>query len=231
MYVFAYGSLMDPASLRRTLPRVALGGCRPARCVGYQRSFSVAFPNDGSQGDKAYLDATGRRPPVVLFCDLQPLDGPGRDDRAGVLCSAEAVDPGTEFGSDVGAVDGVCVPVDAQALDALRRRERRYDLVELTASVRFEGDRSPAQGVGDGTTPVLGFIGKPEFRRPADVARGVVAADYLASVIRGARYWQRGAAGKSRDADDPWRGTLLPDPTRVRDLRRVDPVDPGDFAR
>lgn len=106
MYVFSYGSLLDPESLRRTLPEVDPAACVPAVCRDYVRSFSVAFPNDGSQTDKAYFDPRGDRPAVVLFCDIRPAPRQ--------------------------RVNGICVPLDDIALETLRRRELRYDLADVT---------------------------------------------------------------------------------------------------
>ena len=106
-YVFAYGSLLNPGSLAATLPQLTPERCLPATCAGLRRVYGVAFPNDGSQGDKAYTDAAGVRPPVVLFWD--------------VVADAEA------------SVAGVCVPVTDAELAALRRRELRYDLREVAA--------------------------------------------------------------------------------------------------
>jgi cation transport regulator ChaC len=108
-YVFAYGSLLSPASLRGTLPDVQLEACVPARCAGFTRAFDVAFPNDGSQPDKAYFDQRGRRPPFVLFADL-----------------AEEEDV---------VVNGVCVPVSDTDLHQLRDRELRYRLCNVSESV------------------------------------------------------------------------------------------------
>jgi len=106
-YVFAYGSLLNPGSLAATLPQLTPERCLPATCAGLRRVYEVAFPNDGSQDDKAYTDAAGVRPPVVLFWD--------------VVADAEA------------SVAGVCVPVTDAELAALRRRELRYDLREVAA--------------------------------------------------------------------------------------------------
>ncbi|GAA4405042.1 gamma-glutamylcyclotransferase family protein [Tsukamurella soli] len=108
-FVFAYGSLMSPASLRATLRDCAIDGCIPARCRGFRRTFGVAFPNDGSESDKAYLDDRGGRPPVVLFSDLTADEG----DR----------------------VNGVCIPVGEPDLDLLRSRELRYNLRDVTDAV------------------------------------------------------------------------------------------------
>ena len=105
--VFAYGSLMHPDSLAATIPdaRAAL----PASCRGFRRCFDVAFPNDGTQPDKAYLDPDGRRPPAVLFANLH-------------------ADPAA-------TVNGVCIPLGPDGLARLRSRELRYDLVDLTGRV------------------------------------------------------------------------------------------------
>ena len=69
-YVFAYGSLLSPASLARTLPNTRLTDVVGARLTGFVRTFDVAFPNDGSQGDKAYFDPSGGRPSHVLFANV-----------------------------------------------------------------------------------------------------------------------------------------------------------------
>lgn len=109
MYVFAYGSLMDPDSLARTLPEVSVADCVPAVCQEHVRTFGVAFPNDGSQPDKAYVDGEGRRPEMVLMCELRGAAGAW--------------------------VNGVCVPVGTRELAALEHRERRYRLTDLTGFV------------------------------------------------------------------------------------------------
>ena len=104
-HVFAYGSLLQPDSLSRTLPTADLTACVPARCTGMTRAFDVAFPNDGSQSDKAYFEPNGRRPPFVLFANLAASDG---------------------------FANGVCIPVSAADLAILADRERRYSPVDVT---------------------------------------------------------------------------------------------------
>lgn len=101
MYVFGYGSLMDPRSASRTLPGLALDRCVPARLADHARTFDVAFPNDASQPDKHYLAANGRRPHFVLFANLRHRPG-------------------------APPVNGVLIPIDGTGLEQLRRRERRY---------------------------------------------------------------------------------------------------------
>lgn len=69
----------------------------------------MAFPNDGSEPDKAYFDVAGNRPRHVLFCDMPAHQ--------------------TEW------LNGVCIPVDDASMAALVKRELRYDLVDITERV------------------------------------------------------------------------------------------------
>ena len=96
MYVFAYGSLLNPASLSRTLPELSPAQCVPARLDGYERAFDVAFPNDGSQPDKIYRRDRGTDPALVLFANIRPTRG-----RI--------------------AVNGILIPVQRAALERLHR--------------------------------------------------------------------------------------------------------------
>src|SRR5699024_11226874 len=95
-YVFGYGSLLHPDSLRRTLPEVDLDACIPAQAADLLRCFDVAFPNDRSQQDKAYYDTDGSRPSRVLLANLRP--------------------------SPTAPANGAGAPVDADALDAAGER-------------------------------------------------------------------------------------------------------------
>lgn len=110
-YVFAYGSLLNAGSARRTLSRFRVDECAPARLEGHVRTFDVAFPNDGSQPDKAYFLPDGSRPATVLLANVRP-------------------DPGGA------SANGVLVPVDAADLRRLMVRERRYALVDVTDRVQ-----------------------------------------------------------------------------------------------
>ncbi|MBB6390081.1 hypothetical protein [Microbacterium thalassium] len=114
MYVFAYASLLSPASLAATLPGIDPADCVPAWCGDRERTFSVAFPNDGSEPDKEYRDVSGERPEIVRFCDLPPAPG--------------------------SRVNGICIPVDDARLARLRRRELRYDEVAVHADVSAYAD-------------------------------------------------------------------------------------------
>ena len=111
-YIFAYGSLLDPDSLRSTLPDIDIDSLIPARLLSYVRTWDVAFPNDGSQGDKAYFDLDKSRPPVVLVVNLS-------------------------VSTSVTAVNGILVPVDVGELSRLRNRELRYDLINVSAKTEL----------------------------------------------------------------------------------------------
>jgi cation transport regulator ChaC len=81
----------------------------PCHLHGHRRAWNVAMDNRRTiPGYKYYLDAdTGERPPVrVTFLNLYP-----------------AAD---------GRVNGVALPVTAEALDELDRRERNYDRIDVT---------------------------------------------------------------------------------------------------
>ncbi|MEE6274547.1 hypothetical protein V2J56_14450 [Georgenia sp. MJ206] len=192
MHLFAYGSLLNPVSLSASLGDVATQGCAPASCSGLRRHFGVAFPNDGSQPDKAYYDAAGARPPVVRFADLR---------------DADANDGG-------GGVNGVCVPVTEAQLEVLTARELRYDLADVTSLV--SPYPQPAAGALE---RVVVFVGKPRFTREDDVARGVVPEAYLSLVLDGVRYWDDRCPGFGADFQ---RSTDLPAASDVVPLRRMD---------
>lgn len=111
MYVFGYGSLMSSSSAATTIQGLDSSGCIPAHLEGHTRTFDVAFPNDGSQPDKAYVGPDGSRPGVVLFANLRRAAAPT-------------------------ATNGVLLPVEEGDLDRLAARERRYEVVDVTDQVR-----------------------------------------------------------------------------------------------
>lgn len=195
MFVLAYGSLMDQRSLELSLAGVRRRDCLPVVCHGYRRAFGVAFPNDGSQRDKAYFDEQGRRPPIVLFCDIQES-------------SSEA------------PANGVCIPVDMEELEALKRRELRYRVADVTDRVSPYGD--PGRVTID---RVWAFTGRPEFTNPDRVALGVVPRAYMDSCVAGAMSWEHEVPGFTRAF---YESTDLPAPDRVLELRRMDFVRSSD---
>ncbi len=187
VYVFIYGSLLSRQSLRATLPGVDSDACLPAQLDGYVRTFDVAFPNDGSQPDKAYFDERGARPEIVLFANLRRVSG-------------------------AAPVNGGLVPVRNGELESLIRRERRYELLDVTAGVRLTAGRI-------GPDQVVVFVGSPQFSRPERVRRGVVPRDYWETMAAGAAEWERRSPGFLSAF---WASTHAPAPERVVALRRVD---------
>ena len=190
-YVFAYGSLLDPQSLRGTLPAVDLQVAHGARLHGYTRRFDVAFPNDGSQGDKAYFDAHGDRPPFVLFANVVPA----------AMAMAER------------PVNGARVRVTRAELSRLVQRERRYRLVDVTADVEV---RLATGAAASGPDRTWVFVGRAEFTSPQAVSAAVASREYLATIDAGVAYWEARQPGFRQGfrASTTW-------PARVVDLRRV----------
>ena len=164
-HVFAYGSLLDPQSLQRTLSRVRLADLVCARLRGYRRTFDVAFPNDGSQPDKAYIDDCGVRPQFVLFANVV------------------AQSSGEEAVAQADDVNGALIPVTESDLHRLTDRERRYELIDVTESILVALNDSAPMG------PVWVFVGRREFTRPDDVRRGVLSAEYLEMMVTGVTHW------------------------------------------
>ncbi|MCB9412620.1 MAG: gamma-glutamylcyclotransferase [Actinobacteria bacterium] len=192
--VFAYGSLLNPDSLRRTLPAGPAGEVTPAILSGYRRGFTVAFPNDGSQSDKAYFDLRGRRPSVVLFADIVPCREPESTTRTKVPAAG---------------VNGVLLPVRDADLARLRARERRYRIVEVTDLIR------PWPDYRGGAGRVVAFVGRPEFRGD----RGVVPEEYLRTIETGVDHWEARCPGF---AVAYHASTQKPPLGGVVDLQRVD---------
>lgn len=157
-----------------------------ARLRGHRREWGVAMDNSRNlAGYKHYLlRSDASRPQVyVVFLDLV-----------------------RDAGS---SVNGVLVPVDAAALNALDRRERNYQRVDVTGAVAV-GDADavgdtiadtdatatrPPPGTETGTTPgtetptIWVYVGTPEGRTRLREARrrgrAVISRDYVADVKSG----------------------------------------------
>ncbi len=194
-WVFAYGSLMEPGSLRSTLPGADLDSLVPASLVGHTRRWNVAFPNDGSQPDKAYFDEEGRRPPAVLFLNL--VEAPGRRSE--------------------GAVNGVLVPVDGPGLTKLRRREGRYR--EVDVSDRLEPHPEVEMGFDAGRHEAVAFVGREAFTRERQVRHAVIPRSYVSTLLRAVSYWEERYPG----FEAAFRAsTKMPGDAELVSLRRVD---------
>lgn len=202
VHVFAYGSLLNPTSLTRTLPTVTAQDPIPAHLVGFFRAFTVAFPNGGEQTDKAYYDDHGRRPPFVLFANAVPR-------------VPHAERSGAVHGDDlVGApLNGVLVQVNGTELSRLAERERRYRIIDVSRQITLTVD------AGQPPADCVTFVGQPRFTRPQDVDAGVVARGYLHTIADGVNYWNGRHPGFALAYQQ---STQEPAPNRIADLRRVD---------
>lgn len=153
----------------------------PARLHGWRRGWGVAMDNTVTiPGYKYYLDDAGERPDVcVAFLDLH-----------------EAPDAW---------VNGLCMPVDAAALEALDARERNYLRVDVSTAVE------PAIGR---TWAYMGReASRHRFADAAAAARCVVARAYVEVIERGFR-----AIGEW----DAFTESTVGERPPVRELRRVD---------
>jgi hypothetical protein len=148
-FVFGYGSLAAE------LPFVPSGELRDegfvADLAGFVRGWGVAMDNGRDlPGYKYYTAADGSRPPVfVSFLDVAPVAG-------------------------AAVVNGLCLPVDADQLARLDRRERNYSRVDVS-------DQTDARGAR-----VWVYMGTPAARERLRGARhdglAVIDATYLTGV-------------------------------------------------
>ena len=167
---------MNPSSLRQTLPDVDVGECFPAKVSGLVRTWTVAFPNDGSQTDKRYVDSTGAVPDVVLFVNLEDK----------IKASVELL-----------AANGILIPVTGGCLKRLARRELRYEARDVTNRVGLYSRSHKLKRADLGI--VYAFVGREEFTRPEDVRRGVISLDYNRTIERGVTHWGALIAGFEAD--------------------------------
>ncbi len=108
--VFAYASLVSPASARRTLGRPVAPGA-PARLRGWARGWTLARDNLASE--KTFARTDGSLPSHCLGLNLDPDE-------------------------DAEPPNGVLIEVSEAELERLDLREMRYDRVEVTASIEAE---------------------------------------------------------------------------------------------
>lgn len=202
-WVFGYGSLA-------AAPGTALAdGGRVATLRGHRRRWGVAMDNERDlAGYKWYrLRATGERPRAfVAFLDVVPGDG---------------------------AVNGLCLPVDATTLRRLDERERNYDRVEVTELVERDGtggDRDwaprgdPADAAlgGDGLpgrvwTYVGSAAGRGRLEQGVREGRALVSREYADDVEHGFRALGDDAFAAYRASTDP-----PPPGCEVVSLQRID---------
>ena len=134
-------------------------------------------------------------PPVVLFANIAAVSD---------LPPAEAV-------------NGLLLPVEKEALAGLRRRELRYQLIDVSrrvepyteaeAKFKLEGHKA------------LAFVGRDAFTRNEDVKRGVIPRSYMDTILRGVSFWERRFAGFESDFHA---STIIPPGAEIASLERVD---------
>ncbi|PCI49953.1 MAG: hypothetical protein COB49_04400 [Alphaproteobacteria bacterium] len=137
IYIFGYGSLVDPESFRRTRNSdgPVPGDFRAVKLKGYQRIWNVAMDNSlRLQGYKYYIDLSTKAPVdgFVVFLNViknQPC----------------------ENGASTG-VFGALIPVKAEDLAKFDARERNYNRINVTTEI---------VDVPEGAI-VYTYIGKPE---------------------------------------------------------------------
>ncbi len=111
--VFAYGSLVDPASAARTLGR-QFPPPAPTRIEGWRRRWSVV--RDNRRVEKTFaVEPGGRVPEWILGLNLEPLGG------------------------RLEGANGALLEVSEAELARLDRREMRYDRTEVTSSLPEAG--------------------------------------------------------------------------------------------
>lgn len=188
-FVFAYGSLAAAPVQSDGRPAQPAGRRSPLRAgliaelPGYRRCWGVAMDNRADLPKyKYYTTPDGRRPAIhVAFLDLVAQDG------------AEHV------------VNGVCLPVDAQRLAALDRRERNYARVDVSAVLPSAAGR------------VWTYVGTEAGRERLRAARRAGTAVIDAGYLRGV---QRAFAALGAGEYEACRRSLDPRGLPVRELIR-----------
>lgn len=166
-HVFAYGSLVRDLAGGEELVR------RAAHLRDHRRAWNVAMDNSVTlPGYKYYLDAEDRSRPEVFVTFLNLLPAPGQ------------------------RVNGLLVPVRAEELVELDRRERNYARREVTASI---------EPVPQGR--VWSYFGKPEacrrFATGLRAARAVIDESYLERVRAGFEALSDSALSEFEQSTDP----------------------------
>lgn len=183
--LFAYGSLVDRASAESTLGR-PLGEIRRAQLCGWRRRFSQA--RDNRAAEKTFATPDGRTPARILGLNVEP-----------------GADPED-------APNGVLIAVTAADLEALDRRELRYDRVDVGAAI------SGGEGFAES---VFTYVAKPQNLAPEPPPDSVILASYATTV-------EAAFDGLSPADGELYRQTTLPYPAPiVEGVLVADRIPPG----
>lgn len=151
--VFAYGSLVDPASAARTLSR-PVQRTLPARLPGWRRRWSAA--RDNRRSEKTFARARdGWLPEVILTLNLEPV----------TLLPPSGL---------AGAPNGALVEVTAEELQRLDQRELRYRRVDVTDAVCAPG--------AEQVDRIVAYTARDEHHAPSPPQGAVVLAAYVVAV-------------------------------------------------
>lgn len=152
--LFAYGSLVSPASAALTLGR-PVEVAALARLRGWRRRWSVCRDNRASE--KTFAPAGGGEPyRWCLGLNIEPIDA----------------EPAALEGPN-----GALIEVSEAELGRLDLRELRYDRVEVTAEIASD-DPLPE------LTAIYAWTAKPRHHSPAPPDGAVIMATYHAAVER-----------------------------------------------
>jgi cation transport regulator ChaC len=157
--VFAYGSLVNAASVVQTLGE-PLEIHAPARLRGWRRRWSTVRDNLASE--KTFAPAGGGEP--FRFC-------------LGLNIEPDANDA---------AINGALLRLSEAQLDRLDLREMRYDRIEVTELVEAEakadgGSAAGAPKVAAGARAFT-YVAEPRHHRPQPPAGAVILASYVRAV-------------------------------------------------
>ncbi|MQA73630.1 MAG: hypothetical protein GEU88_04635 [Solirubrobacterales bacterium] len=168
--VFAYGSLVAPASAALTLGRpVELAG--PATLRGWARGWTVC--RDNLTSEKTFARADGSLPRFCLGLGVEPVAG------ATASAGAPGAGPaGAPAAGDVPAPNGALIEVAEAELERLGVRELRYHQVEVTDAVAV----APSAGRGVAFDRVFVYRPRREHLHPTPPADSIVVAAYARAV-------------------------------------------------
>jgi cation transport regulator ChaC len=170
--VFAYGSLVDPASAASTLGR-PVEAIHPTWLHGWRRRFSTV--RDNRRAEKRFArEADGWVPATVLLLNVEQV--PDRDHHDPAWTARDC------------AVNGAVVDVTEGELTLLDHRELRYDRVEVTGSVPVPHDRVfayTARREHLAVHPPGGCVVLASYARAVEAAFAGLGAHHLDSYRRG----------------------------------------------